>query len=102
MIELAKSACQKVQLPVWWRPKGTINTEDSKVLKMQTYNSRQDLPPHFSGDSRQGGSKFGSLRAGVWRVAQPFVKKPQLPEVESLRKELLAQSLRELVEVDTR
>ena len=55
--------------------------------------------PHFTGYSRQRGSGIGSLAAGVDRVALPFAKKFLLPTVKSIGKDLIANTLPELVEV---
>ena len=66
---------------------------------MEAWYSRQAVLPHFTGYSRQRGSGFGSLAAGVGRVALPFAKKYLLPAAQSLGKELLANTLPELVEV---
>ena len=69
---------------------------------MEQYYSQQAVLPRFTGDARQRGIGFGSLAAGVGRVAVPFSKKILLPAVESLGKELFVQSLPELVEVATK
>ena len=66
---------------------------------MEQYYSQQAVLPHFSGYSRQRGSGFGSLAAGVGRVAIPFAKKFLLPAVKSIGKELFAQSIPELFDV---
>ena len=66
---------------------------------MQNYYSRQATLPHFSGHARQRGSGIGSLALGVGRVALPFAKKVLLPAVKSIGKDLLVQSLPELMEV---
>ena len=68
---------------------------------METYYTRQDTMPHFSGQTRQRGSGIGSLALGVGRVALPFAKKVLLPAVKSIGKELFVQSLQELMEVAT-
>ena len=69
---------------------------------MEQYYSQQAVLPRFTGHARQRGSGFGSLAAGVGRVAVPFAKKVLLPAVKSLGKELFVQSLPELVEVATK
>ncbi|MEL7079299.1 MAG: hypothetical protein AAGM46_25685 [Cyanobacteria bacterium J06582_2] len=69
---------------------------------MQQYYSQQAVLPHFSGYSRQRGSGFGSLAAGVGRVAIPFAKKFLLPAVQSIGKELITQSIPELLDVATK
>ena len=46
---------------------------------MEQYYAQQAQLPHFSGPARQRGSGFGSLTAGVGRVALPFAKKFLLP-----------------------
>lgn len=69
---------------------------------MEAYYSRQAVLPHFSGYSRQRGSGFGSLAAGVGRFALPFAKKFLLPAVQSLGQDLLANTLPEIVQVATK
>ena len=41
---------------------------------MEQYYAQQAQLPHFSGPARQRGSGFGSLAAGVGRVALSFAK----------------------------
>ena len=69
------------------------------MLKMQQYYSQQAVLPQFSSYSRQRGSGFGALAAGVGRVAIPFAKKFLLPAVHSIGKELFNQSIPELLDV---
>ena len=57
--------------------------------------------PHFSGQTRQR-KRFGSLAAGVGRVALALAKKVHLPAVKSIEKELFVQSLPELMVVATK
>ena len=59
---------------------------------MEQYYAQQAQLPHFSGPARQRGSGFGSLAAGVGRVALPFPKKFLLPAVKSIGKEFLSQA----------
>ena len=66
---------------------------------MDAYYTRQAVLPHFTGYSRQRGSGIGSLAAGVGRVALPFAKKFLLPAVKSIGKDLITNTLPELVEV---
>ena len=66
---------------------------------MDAYYTRQAVLPHFTGHSRQCGSGIGSLAAGVGRVALPFAKKFLQPTVKSIGKDLIANTLPELVEV---
>ena len=66
---------------------------------MEQYYAQQAQLPHFSGPARQRGSGFGSLAAGVGRVALPFAKKFLLPAVKSIGKEFLSQSIPELLDV---
>ena len=66
---------------------------------MGQYYAQQAQLPHFSGLARQRGSGFGSLAAGVGRVALPFAKKYLLPAVKSIGKEFLSQSIPELLDV---
>ena len=66
---------------------------------MEQYYAQQAQLPHFSGPARQRGSGFGSLAAGVGRVALPFAKRFLLPAVKSIGKEFLSQSIPELLDV---
>ena len=66
---------------------------------MDAYYTGQAVLPHFTGYSRQRGSGIGSLAAGVGRVALPFAKKFLLHAVRSIGKDLLANTLPELVEI---
>ena len=69
---------------------------------MDSYYSRQAIMPHFTGHSRQRGSRSGHLALGVGRVALPFAKKVLLPAVQSIGKELFGQSLPKTMEVATK
>ena len=62
----------------------------------QNYAQQAQLS-HFSAPARQRESSFGSLAAGVGRVALPFAKKFLLPAVKSIGKEFLSQSMPELL-----
>ena len=66
---------------------------------MEQYYAQQAQLPHFSGPARQRGSGFGSLAAGVGRVALPFAKKFLLPAVKSIGKKFLSQGIPELLDV---
>ena len=66
---------------------------------MDAYYTPQAVLPHFTGYSRQRGSGIGSLAAGVGRVALQFAKKFLIPAVKSIGKDLIANTLPELVEV---
>ena len=73
-----------------------------KFQKMEPNYAQQAQLPHFSGPARQRGSGFGSLAAGVGRVALPFAKKFLLPAVKSIGKEFLSQSIPELFDVTSK
>ena len=66
---------------------------------MEQKHAQQAQLPHFSGPARQRASSFGSLAAGVGRVLLPFFKKFLLPVVKSIGKEILSQSIPELLDV---
>ena len=55
--------------------------------------------PYFSGHYRQGGSGFGVLASGIGRIAIPLARKFILPAAKRVGKELLLQSVPELVNV---
>ena len=55
--------------------------------------------PHFSGYYRQRGSGFGALAAGIGRVALPLARRFILPTAKRIGKELLKQSVPELLDV---
>ena len=55
--------------------------------------------PHFSGHYRQRGSGFGALASGIGRVALPLARKFVLPAAKRIGKELLLQSVPELMDV---
>ena len=66
---------------------------------MKQYYAQEAQLPHFPGPARQRESGFGSLAAGVERVALPFAKKFLLPAVKSIGKEFISQSIPELLDV---
>ena len=67
---------------------------------MDSYNANQATSlPHFSGHYRQRGSGFGALAAGIGRVALPLARRFILPTAKSIGKELLKQSVPEIVDV---
>ena len=51
------------------------NIEVSKLLKRQSYYSRQAVMPHFSGHTRQRGIDSGLSAVVVESIALPFQKK---------------------------
>ena len=55
--------------------------------------------PHFSGHYRQRGSGFGALAAGIGRVALPLARRFILPTAKRIGKELLKQSVPEILDV---
>ena len=54
-----------------------------KFQQMEQYYAQQAQLPHFSGPARQREGSFGSLAAGVGRVALATAKKFLLPAVKS-------------------
>ena len=63
------------------------------------YTNQASSLPYFSGHNRQGGSGFGALASGIGRIALPLARKFILPAAKRVRKELLLQSVPELVDV---
>ena len=63
------------------------------------YTNQASSLPYFSGHYRQRGSGFGDLPSGVGRIALPLARKIILPAAKRIRKELLLQSVPELVDV---
>ena len=55
--------------------------------------------PHFSGHYRHRGSGFGALAAGIGRVALHLALRLNLPTAKRIGKELLKQSLSEILDV---
>ena len=67
---------------------------------MDTYYANQATSlPHFSGHYKQRGSGFGALTAGIGRVALPLARRFFLPTAKRIGKELLRQSVPELLDV---
>ena len=66
---------------------------------MEQYYAKQASLPHFSGHYRQRGSGFGTLAAGIGRVAIPFARRVILPAAKKLGRELLMSALPELIVV---
>ena len=67
---------------------------------MDSYYANQATSlPHFSGHYRQRGSGFGALAAGIGRVALPLARRFILPTAKRMGKELLKQSVPELLDV---
>ena len=67
---------------------------------MDSYYANQATSlPHFSGHYRQRGSGFGALAAGIGRVALPLARRFILPTAKRIGKELLKQSVPELLDV---
>ena len=63
------------------------------------YANQASSLPHFSGHYRQRGSGFGALASGIGRVALPLARKFLLPAAKRIGKELLLQSVPELMDV---
>ena len=67
---------------------------------MDSYYANQATSlPHFSGHYRQRGSGFGALAAGIGIVALPLVRRFILPTAKRIGKELLKQSVPEILDV---
>ena len=67
---------------------------------MDSYYANQATSlPHFSGHYRQRGSGFGALAAGIGRVALPLARRFILPTAKRIGKEVLKQSVPELLDV---
>ena len=67
---------------------------------MESYYANQATSlPHFSGHYRQRGSAFGALAAGIGRVALPLTRRFILPTAKRIVKELLKQSVPEILDV---
>ena len=67
---------------------------------MDSYCANQATSlPHFSGHYRQRGSGFGALAAGIGRVTLPLARRFILPAAKRIGKELLRQSVPELLDV---
>ena len=67
---------------------------------MDSYYANQATSlPHFSGHYRQRGSGFGALAAGIGLVAMPLARRFILPTAKRIGKELLKQSVPEILDV---
>ena len=63
------------------------------------YTNQASALPYFSGHYRQRGSGFGALASGIGRIALPIAIKFILPAAKRVGKELLLQSVPELMDV---
>ena len=63
------------------------------------YTNQASALPYFSGHYRQRGSGFGALASGIGRIALPIARKFILPAAKRVGKELLLQSVPELMDV---
>ena len=67
---------------------------------MDSYYTKQaSALPYFSGHYRQRGSGFGALASGIGRIALPIARKFILSAAKRVGKELLLQSVPELMDV---
>ena len=67
---------------------------------MNSYDANQAASlPHFSGHYRHRESGFGALAAGIGRVALPLARRLTLPIAKRIGKELLKQSISEILDV---
>ena len=62
------------------------------------YANQASSLPHFSGHYRQKGSAFGALASSIGRAVLPLAPKFVLPAAKSIGKELLLQSVPELMD----
>ena len=63
------------------------------------YTNQASALPFFSGHYRQRGSGFGALASGIGRIALPLARIFILPAAKRVGKELLLQSVPELMDV---
>ena len=63
------------------------------------YTNQASALPYFSGHYRQRGSGFGALASGIGRIALPLARKFIIPAAKRVGKELLLQSVPELMDV---
>ena len=63
------------------------------------YTNQASALPYFSGHYRQRGSGFGALASGIGRIALPIARKFILTAAKPVGKELLLQSVPELMDV---
>ena len=63
------------------------------------YTNQASSLPYFSGHYRQRRSGFGALASGIGRITLPLARKFILPAAKRVGKELLLQSVPELVDV---
>ena len=63
------------------------------------YTNQASALPYFSGHYRQRGSGFGALASGIGRIALPIARKFILPAAKRVGKELLLQSVPELMDI---
>ena len=63
------------------------------------YTNPASALPYFSGHYRQRSSGFGALASGIGRIALPLARKFIIPLLKRVVKELLLQSVPELMDV---
>ena len=63
------------------------------------YTNQASALPYFSGHYRQRCSGFGALASGIGRISLPVARKFILPAAKRVGKELLLQSVPELMDV---
>ena len=63
------------------------------------YTNQSSALPYFSGHYRQRGSGFEALASGIGKIALPLARKFIIPAAKRVGKELLLQSVPELMEV---
>ena len=69
---------------------------------MEAYYQQQSVSPYFSGHYRERGSGFGSLAAGIGRVALPIAKKFLWPVAKKVGRELIVQAAPKLIDLVTK
>ena len=78
----------------------TLQFKNLVIKTMELYFTNQESSlPYFSGHYRQRGSGFGALASGIGSIALPLARKIILTAAKRVGKELLLQSVPELMDV---
>ena len=83
----------------WYRSKSSHSQVSENSINGTILGPTCSTTSFLTTCTRQRGSGFGSLAAGVGRVALPFARTFLLPAVKSIGKEFLLQSIPELLDV---